>query len=241
MRAPARLSLRHRIAEHLRERLLAGEFAPGARLPSEPDLARSLGVSRSSLRSGIALLEEDGLLRRRHGSGTYVTDKPLLRNDLSRNFSVSTMIAATGVRAGTLLARAGREAAPAEVAAAFGISAGFPLSVLRRVRTADGRRVVDTTDWCRHDALDPPALAKIGSIYLALADRGLTVEALGEVRRAVPDRRRLVWPDGGPQSRAPDPLAARGQRVRAPRRAGRDAHGRSGPHQPGLRRGRRAR
>lgn len=50
---------------------------PGARLPSEPDLARSLGVSRSSLRSGIALLEEDGVLRRRHGSGTYVIDKPL--------------------------------------------------------------------------------------------------------------------------------------------------------------------
>ena len=75
MRAPTRLSVRHRITDHLHERLLAGEFAPGARLPSEPDLARSLWVSRSSLRSGIALLEEDGLLRRRHGSGRYVTDK----------------------------------------------------------------------------------------------------------------------------------------------------------------------
>jgi DNA-binding FadR family transcriptional regulator len=47
MRAPTRLSLRHRIADHSRERVLAGEFAPGARLPSEPDLARSLGGPRS--------------------------------------------------------------------------------------------------------------------------------------------------------------------------------------------------
>ncbi len=178
MGTSTRLSLRHRIAEHLRERVLAGEFEPGARLPSEPDLARSLGVSRSSLRSGIAILEEDGLLRRRHGSGTYVTGKLLLSNDLSRNFSVSAMIEATGSRPGTVLGRAAAEAAPAEVAQAFGIATGTELGVLRRVRTADGRRVVDTTDWCRGDVLDAAALTKLadGSIYVALAEHGLTVD-----------------------------------------------------------------
>jgi len=86
--APRR-SLRHSIAEGLRERIAARKLAPGDRLPSEPELARSLGVSRSSLRAGIALLEEDGLIRRLHGSGTYVTHRPLMRNDLSRNFAVS--------------------------------------------------------------------------------------------------------------------------------------------------------
>ncbi len=178
MGTPTRLSLRHRIAEHLRERVLAGEFEPGARLPSEPDLARSLGVSRSSLRSGIAILEEDGLLRRRHGSGTYVTDKPLLSNDLSRNFSVSAMIEATGSCPGTVLGRAAAEPAPADVAQAFGIATGTELSVLQRVRTADGKRVVDTTDWCRGDVLDAAALTKLadGSIYVALAEHGLTVD-----------------------------------------------------------------
>ena len=178
MGTPTRLSLRHRIAEHLRERVLAGEFVPGSRLPSEPNLARSLGVSRSSLRSGIAILEEDGVLRRRHGSGTYVTDKLLLSNDLSRNFSVSAMIEATGSKPGTVLGRAAAEPAPADVATAFGIATGDELSVLRRVRTADGKRVVDTTDWCRSDVLEPAALTKLadGSVYVALAQRGLTVD-----------------------------------------------------------------
>ncbi len=41
-------------------------------------------------------------MRRRHGSGTYVTDRPLLRNDLSRNFGVSSMIAAMGLEPGTV-------------------------------------------------------------------------------------------------------------------------------------------
>jgi GntR family transcriptional regulator len=175
--APARRSLRHLIADTLRSRVQAGELRAGSRLPSEPDLARSLGVSRSSLRGAIALLEEDGLLRRAHGSGTFVTHKPLLRNDLSRNFSVSAMIGATGLEPGTQRGRSALELAPPEVAAPFGLADGAPLSVLRRVRTAEGRAVVDTTDWCRPEVLDPAALSDLadGSLYQALAARGLTV------------------------------------------------------------------
>ena len=53
-------SLRHQLADELRERIRAGEWEPGERLPSEPELARRQSVSRSSLRSAIAILEEEG-------------------------------------------------------------------------------------------------------------------------------------------------------------------------------------
>jgi DNA-binding GntR family transcriptional regulator len=177
MGTPARRSLRHQLAENLRSRLQSGEFEAGAQLPSEPELARSLRVSRSSLRAAMTLLEEDGLLRRLQGSGTFVTHKPLLRNDLSRNFSVSDMIAATGLEPGTVVVSAARERAPADVARAFGISTGSPISVLRRVRTADGRPVVDTTDWARPEVLDSGTLSELagGSIYNALTERGLSI------------------------------------------------------------------
>jgi len=177
MATSARPSLRHRIADELRERLLTGEMPAGSRLPSEPELARSLRVSRSSLRAAIALLEADGLLRRMHGSGTYVTHRPLLRNDLSRNFGVSEMIAVTGLEPGTIRRRAAREPASEDVAAAFGVEPGTPLSVLRRVRTANGRPVVDTTDWCREEVLDPSELSALGegSVYAALAAQGLAI------------------------------------------------------------------
>ncbi len=177
MAAPARSSLRHRIADDLRERLETGQFLAGARLPSEPELARTLGVSRSSLRAAIALLEADGLLRRMHGSGTFVTERPLLRNDLSQNFGVSELIAATGLEPGTVDARAARQPAPAQVAEAFGIDPGTPLSVLHRVRTASGRRVVESIDWCPEELLDASELSALGgdSLYAALGAQGITV------------------------------------------------------------------
>lgn len=177
MGTPAQPSLRHRIAESLRERMLSGELVAGARLPSEPDLARSLGVSRSSLRAAIALLEADGVLRRLHGSGTYVTDLPQLRNDLSRNFGVSEMIAATGLKPGTARTRTALEPAPVDVAAAFAIPLGSPLSVLWRVRTAGARSVVESTDWCQPEVLSPRELSALkgGSVYDALAAQGLAI------------------------------------------------------------------
>jgi DNA-binding GntR family transcriptional regulator len=68
--------------------------------------------------------------------------------------------------------------APAAVAEALGVEEGSPVSSLRRVRTADGRRVVDVSDWCRVEHLSPEDLAALGegSIYTALAERGLAVD-----------------------------------------------------------------
>jgi len=175
--ANPRRPLSHSVVRALRERIVAHGLEPGDRLPSEPELARSLGVSRSSLREGIALLEEDGVVRRLHGSGTYVSHRPGVRNDLSRNFSVSSLIAAMGVEPGSVDERCGLETAPAPVASALGVGAGTPVCTLRRVRTAGGRRVVDSTDWCRTDVLPLETMSELerGSIYAALAERGLPV------------------------------------------------------------------
>jgi GntR family transcriptional regulator len=172
-----RRSLRHSLARELRARILAGEWRPGERMPSEPELARRRTVSRSSVRAAITMLEEDGLVSRRHGSGTYVTHGPPPLNDLGRNFGVSSLIASTGMQPGTTEQSSGAVAAPAAVAEALGVAEGEPVSSLRRVRTADGRPVVDVTDWCRTEHLAPEELPEIaeGSIYAALADRGLAV------------------------------------------------------------------
>jgi GntR family transcriptional regulator len=173
-----RRSLRHSLAAELRARILAGEWRPGERLPSEPELARRRTVSRSSMRAAITVLEEDGFVSRRHGSGTYVSHRPALPNDLGRNFGVSSLITSTGMLPGTVEKTSGAVPAPPAVAAALEVDEGEPVSMLRRVRTADGRRVVDVTDWCRIEHLAPEELPEIaeGSIYAALAARGLTVD-----------------------------------------------------------------
>ena len=47
----------------------------GAKLPSEPELAKKLGVSRSTLREAMRTFEVQGLIRRRQGQGTFVVGK----------------------------------------------------------------------------------------------------------------------------------------------------------------------
>src|SRR5918992_38985 len=75
-------SLRTSVREDLVRRLEAGEWRPSERLPSEPDLAASLGVSRATLRDALRSLEEDGFVTRVQGSGTFVTHRPRLRNNV---------------------------------------------------------------------------------------------------------------------------------------------------------------
>jgi|SRR5579875_821903 len=59
--------------DRLKELIRAGAIRPGDRLPREPDLAASLGVSRNSLREAVRALSLLRILDVRHGDGTYVT------------------------------------------------------------------------------------------------------------------------------------------------------------------------
>ena len=61
-----------RLAEAIREVVLAGDLPAGARLAPERDLAAALGVSRSTVIGCYELLESEGRLARRQGSGTRV-------------------------------------------------------------------------------------------------------------------------------------------------------------------------
>ncbi|MBS3650052.1 FadR family transcriptional regulator [Pseudaminobacter sp. 19-2017] len=54
----------------IRERLLV----PGAKLPNERDLAQQMNTSRTAVRSALAMMERQGLVLRRVGSGTYLTE-----------------------------------------------------------------------------------------------------------------------------------------------------------------------
>jgi DNA-binding FadR family transcriptional regulator len=64
--------LYRQIADQLAQLIASGEFAPGARLPAERELAVTLGVSRTSVREAIISLEMSGLVEVRVGTGIFV-------------------------------------------------------------------------------------------------------------------------------------------------------------------------
>ena len=64
------------VVDVVRGQIERGQLRPGQRLPPERELAARLGVSRPSVRTGLRTLATLGIVRTRHGSGTYVTEGP---------------------------------------------------------------------------------------------------------------------------------------------------------------------
>lgn len=64
----------YHLYQALSSALQEGRIAPGESLPSEPELASSYGVSRTTVRQALARLEQEGRILRRRGSGTYARE-----------------------------------------------------------------------------------------------------------------------------------------------------------------------
>jgi GntR family transcriptional repressor for pyruvate dehydrogenase complex len=73
------------VVEHVRSLISSGQLKPGDRLPPERELARELKISRSSLRAGIGFLSAMGVLKSRHGAGTFVSSGPPALDSSSLN------------------------------------------------------------------------------------------------------------------------------------------------------------
>src|SRR3954447_15881746 len=78
MAAPRRgeVPLYQRVRTVLLDRIAAGEYSPGDRLPSEGVLADDLGVHRLTVRRALDELSREGRLRARQGAGTFVSPRP---------------------------------------------------------------------------------------------------------------------------------------------------------------------
>jgi len=74
------------VVSHVRELIERGALKPGDRLPAERDLATQIGVSRPTIRAGLRTLAAMGVVRSRHGSGTYIPEGPPALNTDALSF-----------------------------------------------------------------------------------------------------------------------------------------------------------
>lgn len=129
----------HAQAEQLlRELMQRPEYRNGALLPEEVSLARTLGISRNTLRTAIGRLVTEGRLERRAGVGTRVVE-PQLCSGVGAWHSFTREMEAKGVKVEPFSVEAGTVPSPAEVARALRINEGTKVLCLDRVRGWDGR------------------------------------------------------------------------------------------------------
>jgi GntR family transcriptional regulator len=119
----------------------------GQRLPSEPDLAKQLGVSRATLREAMRSFETQGLIRRRQGSGTFVVGKmQVLDSGLEVLESLETLAKRLGLEVSVSDLNIEPLVADEEHAKLLDVPVGEALTRVRRVIRTDNRPVAYLVD-----------------------------------------------------------------------------------------------
>lgn len=154
---------------------LIASTTAGDRLPSEPDLAKTLGVSRATLREAMRTFEAQGLIRRRQGSGTFVVGQvPVLEAGLELLESLETMADRLGLEVTVSDLHVETLSADDEIAAGLGLPPGSLVTRVRRVMKEEARPVAYLIDVLPGEVLKPEHLPSDfkGSVLDFLLARG---------------------------------------------------------------------
>lgn len=157
---------------HLVDAIETGAWPAGQALPSERDLAATLGLSRMTVRRAFEEVVRDGLVEQRRGSGTYVRSRRL-EQTVDRVVGFSDEARLLGFQPGSRLLEVAEVGAEAEVAAALGCSEGAVVRRISRVRTADGEPLALQVAYLRPSmlALGAADLERFQSLYAAIEAR----------------------------------------------------------------------
>ena len=116
-------------------------LAPGAALPSEPELARIFDVGRSTVREAMTYLVHEGIVQRTQGSKTVLTATPHASLGLEVLESFESLAARQGWTCGTRDIRINQTHADLEQARKLDIEPGSAVTVLTRVKTKDDKPI----------------------------------------------------------------------------------------------------
>lgn len=114
------------------------EYRAGDLLPSERELSERYGLSRTTVRLALSELEQLGLVVRRHGRGTFVSDRSTNRANLMQMYSFTEQMRSLGRVPETTILEFSEITADANLADRMGVRQGDRLFKLKRLRSADG-------------------------------------------------------------------------------------------------------
>ncbi len=165
------------LAEALREAVVAGEYPPGAQLPTEAELASRFGMSRGTVVKAIDTLVAEGIVIKRQGAGSFVA-LPALHRRSSRLMSFSETVNAQGRTASQKVLSYG----PADKEEARAYGAHEPSMLLARLRYVDGVAATIHRSFIPERIIERLSAENLGqllkgnaSLYAAFEDAGLSI------------------------------------------------------------------
>jgi GntR family transcriptional regulator len=165
---PGPVPLWFQIANRLRESIEAGDFKPGDALPSEAELNKVFGVSRTTARTSLDKLEQEGLIVRRSGKGSIVLDRRVEQPlNVLAGFAEDMRRRGLTPSYGTQSARV--MPVDREAAEALGLRDGEPAFRLSRLLKADGAAIAASVAWVPLSVFPgrrPPTRGELGSSSL---------------------------------------------------------------------------
>ena len=174
--------------EEIRRFIDASGLKNGDLLPPEGSLCQRLGISRGTLREAMRALEDEELVVRKQGVGTYVThNKLLISSTLDLNEGVTEMIRGKGMAPGSRDVCIEKIKPNRKIAEALGLDPADSVFLIKRVRTADGVPVAYTQDFIPAKILTDGMLEQLGegSLY-SLLENTLNIQLAASVLRVKP-------------------------------------------------------
>lgn len=163
-----------RIAATLSAEIAAGSHRPGAKLPTEAQLALRFGVNRHTVRRALAEMASAGTVQPRRGAGVFVTTVPA-DYPLGRRVRFHQNVLATGRSPSRRLLRTETRPGTAIETEALSLAAGAAVHLIEGVSFADGTPVAlfrSIFPAARFPAMQD-AVARLQSITAALAEAGV--------------------------------------------------------------------
>ncbi|MBB3965097.1 phosphonate metabolism transcriptional regulator PhnF [Rhizobium metallidurans] len=182
------VALWRQIADRIRQAISAGAYDETGMVPPEMTLAVQFGVNRHTVRSALAALAQEGIVRAVQGRGTLIERKERLNFPISKRTRFNSGIGEQARETRGLLLDHGEEQANDEVARWLKLAPGTKVIRLETVRKADGRPVSSATSWfpAARFAGMPDAYETTESITRAFAELGLSdyIRATTEITAA---------------------------------------------------------
>lgn len=140
------------------EALHAEGLTVGARLPNEFVLADRLGVSRSTIREAMKLLEQESIVEVRPGKGRFVsvTTKLEPERPITQFESITQMMRALGHEISSVVLSVTQRKATEPERVALGIRASAKVVETRRLRRCDGKTAIYSVNIVDASVLDRP-------------------------------------------------------------------------------------